>query len=153
MQGTCTDARPYVRPFAAIDAVVRLSRTGIHNDIRPVSAPRRNLVWKHQASATAEAAGRGLSLAVVGRRSYTSSLNASDGPARGQEGAAPMARSHRSAVTGRYISKTAAARSPKTSVSHGGHFSRSSGSRSVVTGRFVQESTAKRHPDKTIREG
>lgn len=64
-----------------------------------------------------------------------------------------MARSHRSAITGRYINKAAAARHPRTSVSHGASSSKSSGFRSAVTGRFVKESTAKRHPDQTLHEG
>jgi|JI6StandDraft_1071083.scaffolds.fasta_scaffold02485_8 hypothetical protein len=64
-----------------------------------------------------------------------------------------MARSYRSAITGRYISKAAAARHPQTSVSHAGGSSSSKGARSSITGRFVRESTAKRHPDTTIQEG
>jgi hypothetical protein len=64
-----------------------------------------------------------------------------------------MARSHRSALTGRYITKTAAARHPRTSVAHASTSSKSKGFRSAVTGRFVKESTAKRHPSSTLSEG
>lgn len=71
------------------------------------------------------------------------------GSGRGHE----MARSYRSAITGRYISKAAAVRHPQTSVSHAGRSSASKGTRSAISGRFVKESTAKRHPDPTIQEG
>ncbi len=65
-----------------------------------------------------------------------------------------MARTvNRSASTGRFVTKSAARRSPKTTVTEtvgvGGsrvvH-------RSAVTGRFVKQATADRHPSKTIRQ-
>lgn len=59
---------------------------------------------------------------------------------------------HRSAVTGRYITKGAAARRPSTSVSHRGGSSGAKGSRSAITGRFVTAATAARHPKTTITE-
>ena len=64
-----------------------------------------------------------------------------------------MARSYRSAITGRYISKSAAGRHPKTTVSHGSKGSKALGYRSVITGRSVTAATVKRHPDTTITEG
>lgn len=60
--------------------------------------------------------------------------------------------SYRSAKSGRYISKAAAARSPRTSVKHQSGSSGASGSRSAITGRFVTDATARRHPDTTITE-
>ena len=59
----------------------------------------------------------------------------------------------RSAKTGRYISKAAAARRPRTSVvEHGSNKSTGTRHRSAVTGRYVTESTAKRHPSTTVTE-
>jgi hypothetical protein len=57
----------------------------------------------------------------------------------------------KSARTGRFISKTTAARHPKTSVTQrvGG---KAMGHRSAITGRFVKATTAARHPGNTIRE-
>lgn len=64
-----------------------------------------------------------------------------------------MARSHRSAITGRYISRAAAARHPRTSVTESGS-SRSSGThhRSAISGRYVTPATAARHPNTTVTE-
>lgn len=67
-----------------------------------------------------------------------------------------MARSGRarSASTGRYVSKTTAARHPRTTVTE----SRSSkggggtASRSAITGRYVTKGTAQRHPSTTVTE-
>jgi hypothetical protein len=64
-----------------------------------------------------------------------------------------MARSHRSAITGRYISKGTAARSPRTTVSHRTGSSGAKGYRSAITGHFVSKATAARHPRTTITEG
>lgn len=60
----------------------------------------------------------------------------------------------RSAITGRYISKAAAARHPRTAVVESGGSSKSSGtsSRSAITGRYVTKGTARRHPNTTITE-
>lgn len=59
----------------------------------------------------------------------------------------------RSAKTGRFVSKAAAARDPRRTVVQSGKSSGAKGSRSAITGRFVKGSTAKRHPDTTITEG
>jgi hypothetical protein len=65
-----------------------------------------------------------------------------------------MARSHaRSARTGRYVSKAAAARHPRTTVTES-----TSGKgggkayRSAITGRYVSTGTAQRHPNTTVTE-
>lgn len=63
-----------------------------------------------------------------------------------------MAR-HRSARTGRYVSKATAARHPRTTVAPSGAKSSARGNRSAITGRFVRNATAARHPNTTIREG
>ena len=64
-----------------------------------------------------------------------------------------MARSHRSARTGRYVSQATAARNPRTTVTESGQ-NRSNGThhRSAISGRFVTEATATRHPDTTVTE-
>jgi hypothetical protein len=61
--------------------------------------------------------------------------------------------SHRSAITGRYISRAAAARNPRTSVTESGR-NRGSGThhRSAITGRYVTGATAARHPNTTVTE-
>ena len=61
--------------------------------------------------------------------------------------------SHRSAISGRYISAAAAARHPPTSVTETGGY-RSSGThhRSAITGRFVTDTTVARHPNTTVTE-
>jgi hypothetical protein len=65
-----------------------------------------------------------------------------------------MARGHaRSAKTGRYVSKTTAARHPRTTVTES-----TSGKgggkayRSAITGRYVTKGTAQRHPGTTVTE-
>jgi hypothetical protein len=62
---------------------------------------------------------------------------------------------HRSAVTGRYVNASTAARNPRTTVTEGGS-GRNTGSgthhRSAVTGRYVKASTAARHPNTTTTE-
>ncbi len=90
---------------------------------------------------------------MVGEQRYTNSPECIPVDPWGQKGANEMARSYRSAITGRYVSKAAAARHPRTSVSHGGRSSDAQGFRSAVSGRFVKKATAKRHPDTTIQEG
>jgi hypothetical protein len=64
-----------------------------------------------------------------------------------------MAKSYRSAGSGRFVSKAAATRHPKTTVAetrgggstHGTH-------RSAITGKFVKPATAARHPNTTIKD-
>lgn len=64
-----------------------------------------------------------------------------------------MSRSYRSASTGRYITTSAAARSPRTSVSEsGGNRGSATRSRSAITGRFVTPATAARHPNTIVTE-
>lgn len=64
-----------------------------------------------------------------------------------------MSRSSRSARTGRYITKGAAVRSPRTSVTEsGGNKGSATRSRSAITGRFVTPATAARHPNTTVTE-
>lgn len=60
---------------------------------------------------------------------------------------------HRSAVTGRYVKASTAARNPKTTVTERGA-NNSSGThhRSAITGKFVKPSTAARHPNTTVTE-
>lgn len=60
----------------------------------------------------------------------------------------------RSGITGRYISKAAAARHPRTSIIESTS-SKGGGSkvyRSTITGHYVTEATARRHPDTTVTE-
>lgn len=59
----------------------------------------------------------------------------------------------RSAVTGKYVSKATAARSPRTTVTESGS-NKGSGAhhRSAITGHFVTEATAKSHPETTVTE-
>jgi hypothetical protein len=62
-------------------------------------------------------------------------------------------KSYRSAVTGRFVTKSTAARRPATTVAerrgggstHGAH-------RSAVTGKYVKEGYARRHPSTTIKD-
>lgn len=62
-------------------------------------------------------------------------------------------KNYRSAKTGRFVTKRAAQRSPKTTVgetrgggsTHGAH-------RSAITGKFVGKAAAGRWPDKTIKD-
>ena len=65
-----------------------------------------------------------------------------------------MARS-RSAVTGRYVRRSTAARNPRTTVTErGSGRNHSSGEhhRSAITGRYVKPATAARHPRTTVTE-
>lgn len=59
----------------------------------------------------------------------------------------------RSAITGRYISKSAAARHPRTSVVESGS-NKSSGTvnRSAISGRYVTKGYAQRKPNNTVTE-
>jgi hypothetical protein len=61
---------------------------------------------------------------------------------------------YRSARTGRYISKAAAARHPGKSVREapGPNRSSTTAHRSATTGRYVTERTAKRNPGGTVTE-
>lgn len=65
-----------------------------------------------------------------------------------------MAKGHnRSAITGRYISRAAAARHPRTSVTErGGNNGSGAHHRSAVTGQYVKPATAARHPNTTVTE-
>lgn len=60
---------------------------------------------------------------------------------------------HRSVITGRYISKAAAARHPKTSVTETGS-NKSSGEhhRSAISGRYISAAAAARHPKTSVTE-
>lgn len=61
--------------------------------------------------------------------------------------------SARSAKTGRFVTKAAAVRSPRTTVvSSNSKGSGGQRNRSAVTGRFVSNATVTRHPDTTIVE-
>ena len=61
---------------------------------------------------------------------------------------------YRSAIIGRYISKAAAARHPKTSVRESPGSSGASGTyyRSAVNGQYIPASEAAKHPKTTLRE-
>lgn len=61
---------------------------------------------------------------------------------------------NRSAISGRYISKAAAARHPKTSVREAPGPNRGSGTnhRSAITGRFISGAAAARHPKTSLTE-
>jgi hypothetical protein len=62
----------------------------------------------------------------------------------------------RSAITGRYISRAAAARHPKTSVvssaSGSGRATGGGRNRSAITGKFISNAAAARHPKTSVRE-
>jgi hypothetical protein len=58
----------------------------------------------------------------------------------------------RSAITGRYISRAAAARHPRTSVVESGNKGSGKAYRSAVSGRYVTKGTAQRSPNTTVTE-
>lgn len=59
----------------------------------------------------------------------------------------------RSAISGRYVSRSTAARHPRTTVvEHGGNRGSGTRNRSAITGRYVTPATAKRHPNTTVTE-
>lgn len=59
----------------------------------------------------------------------------------------------RSAVTGRYVPKSTAARNPRTTVvERGGNNSSGTHHRSAITGRYVTPDTAARHTGTTVTE-
>lgn len=59
----------------------------------------------------------------------------------------------RSAITGRYISRAAAARHPRTSVvESGGNKGSGKAYRSAISGRYVTKGTAQRSPNTTVTE-
>ena len=61
--------------------------------------------------------------------------------------------SHRSAITGRYVTTATAARHPRTTVSQAGSNAGSGTQhRNAITGRYVTTATAARHPRTTITE-
>ena len=67
-----------------------------------------------------------------------------------------MARSSgraRSAVTGKFVTRSTATRNPRTTVVETGR-NTSSGThhRSAITGKFVTSATAARHPNTTVTE-
>lgn len=61
---------------------------------------------------------------------------------------------HRSAITGRYVSGATAARHPRTTVTERSSSNGSSGTahRSAISGRYVTSATASRHPRTTVTE-
>ena len=60
---------------------------------------------------------------------------------------------YRSAKTGRFISRAAGARHPKTTVKVStGKSKGGTRHRSAISGRFVKEATAARHPSVTVTE-
>lgn len=60
---------------------------------------------------------------------------------------------HRSAVSGKFVKGSTAARNPKTTVTErGGNHSSGTHHRSAITGKFVTGSTAARHPNTTVTE-
>ncbi len=68
-----------------------------------------------------------------------------------------MARSSsraRSAITGRYVTRATAARSPRTTVteSTSGRGGGGQAYRSAISGRYVTAATAARHPRTTVTE-
>lgn len=68
-----------------------------------------------------------------------------------EEEGAEMA--HRSAISGRYISNSAAARHPRTSVTEsGGNKSSATTHRSAISGKFISPAAAARHPRTSITE-
>jgi hypothetical protein len=65
-----------------------------------------------------------------------------------------MAKGHaRSAISGRYISKAAAGRHPRTSVvESGGNKGSGKAYRSAISGRYVTKGHAQRSPNTTVTE-
>lgn len=63
-----------------------------------------------------------------------------------------MAKVHRSAITGRFVSQGTATRHPKTAVTQTVP-SQSHGNRSAISGRFISNAAAGRHPKTSVREG
>lgn len=62
----------------------------------------------------------------------------------------------RSAISGRYISRAAAARHPRTSITSAGSGAGKGGggrNRSAISGRFISNAAAARHPNTSVREG
>jgi hypothetical protein len=58
---------------------------------------------------------------------------------------------HRSAVSGKFVKASTAARNPKTTVTErGANHSSGTHHRSAITGKFVKGSTAARHPNTTV---
>lgn len=61
--------------------------------------------------------------------------------------------SARSAISGRYVTKSTAARSPRTTVvNSGGNNSSGTAYRSAISGKYVTKGTAQRHPSTTVTE-
>ncbi len=64
-----------------------------------------------------------------------------------------MAKSNRSAITGRYVTRATAARHSHTTVAEAGSNRRHAAAhRSAISGRYVTGATATRHPRTTISE-
>jgi len=61
---------------------------------------------------------------------------------------------NRSAITGKFISKAAAARHPRTSIldSMGGSGTPVQVNRSAITGKFISNAAAARHPKTSVKE-
>ncbi len=61
---------------------------------------------------------------------------------------------HRSAITGRFISRAAGARHPRTSIfdNMGGSGRPVQVNRSAISGRFISNAAAARHPRTSLRE-
>jgi hypothetical protein len=59
----------------------------------------------------------------------------------------------RSAVSGRYVPRAAAARSPKTTVTEsGGNGGSGTRHRSAITGKYISKAAAARHPNTSVTE-
>ncbi len=59
----------------------------------------------------------------------------------------------RSAITGKYVTRAAAARRPRVTVTEtGGNRSSGTAHRSAITGRYVTAATAARRPRTTVTE-
>lgn len=63
-----------------------------------------------------------------------------------------MAKVHRSAVTGRFVSRGTATRHPQTTVTQTVP-SHAQGNRSAISGRFISDAAAAHHPRTSVREG
>jgi hypothetical protein len=61
----------------------------------------------------------------------------------------------RSAISGRFISKAAAARHPRTSVTEsvGSKSGNGTHHRSAITGKYISSAAAARHPNTSVTEG
>lgn len=60
---------------------------------------------------------------------------------------------NRSAISGRFVRRSTAARHPRTTVTQSVGGGSNGQYRSATTGRYVTAATAARHPSTTVREG